>query len=313
MYTSEANVEDFLQEYKRSRVIIETSVRAVLNRALGYERIFNKPFYQFTKNEIIKMYAEAHTRSARSLSNWNLILKHASLWFLERKHEPLENQYDYITKESLKECIDTNAMDRMMISRKQLNMMQDELINKTDQAILELLFLGVTGLWMRELTYLIPEQVSHNDMCIYFQTGKIVPLDERAYDMLQAAFKEIELVSYNATSKISKVQGEGLYKSRFNSIHDNSNPKDERDAERRARWLQRRIMIMAQYLDTPLAPKTLNASGLWHYSHKEMESLGIEDFRTYIFTENGKKLAQRYGFDSEHYAHILIDKFRKYI
>ena len=81
----------------------------------------------------------------RSLSNWNLILKHASLWFLDKQHKPLDNQYNHITKEDLQKCIDIDIIDKMMISRSQLNMMQDELINKTDQAILELLFLGVTG------------------------------------------------------------------------------------------------------------------------------------------------------------------------
>lgn len=313
MYTSEANVEEFLKEYRRSRVIIETSVRAVLNRALEYERIFDKSFYEFTKEEIIKMYAEAHTRSVRSLSNWNLILKHASLWFLDKQLKPLDNQYNYITKEDLEKCIDINVIDKMMISKDQLDMMQAELINKTDQAILELLFLGVTGWWMRELTYLTPEQVSHNDMCIYFKTGKIVPIDERAYDILQDAFEETELASYNATSKVSKVQGNGIYKARFNSIHDNNNSKDEKDAERRARWLQRRIMIMSEYLDVPLTPKTLSASGLWYYSHLEMQKMDIEDFKVYIFTNEGRKLANRYGFDSDYYANILIDKYRKYL
>ncbi len=313
MYTSEANVEEFLKEYKRSRVIIETSVRAVLNRALEYERIFDKSFYEFTKEEIIKMYAEAHTRSVRSLSNWNLILKHASLWFLDKQLKPLDNQYNYITKEDLEKCIDINVIDKMMINKDQLDMMQAELINKTDQAILELLFLGVTGWWMHELTYLTPEQVSHNDMCIYFKTGKIVPIDERAYDILQDAFEETELASYNATSKVSKVQGNGIYKARFNSIHDNNNPKDEKDAERRARWLQRRIMIMSEYLDVPLTPKTLSASGLWYYSHLEMQKMDIEDFKVYIFTNEGRKLANRYGFDSDYYANILIDKYRNYL
>ena len=98
MYTSGADIEEFLREYRRSRVIIETSVKAVLNRALEYEQIFKKVFCQFTKEEIIKMYGEAHTRSVRSLSNWNLILKHASLWFLDKQHKPLDNQYNHITK-----------------------------------------------------------------------------------------------------------------------------------------------------------------------------------------------------------------------
>ena len=58
MYTSGADIEEFLREYRRSRVIIETPVKAVLNRALEYEQIFKKAFCQFTKEEIIKMYGD---------------------------------------------------------------------------------------------------------------------------------------------------------------------------------------------------------------------------------------------------------------
>ena len=46
MYTSEKEVEDFLTEYKRSKVIIETTTRAALNRAIEFEEKFEKPFYE---------------------------------------------------------------------------------------------------------------------------------------------------------------------------------------------------------------------------------------------------------------------------
>ena len=49
-------VEEFLKEYKRSRVIAEASTRATLNRALEYEQKFQKPFYEFTHDEIKTMY-----------------------------------------------------------------------------------------------------------------------------------------------------------------------------------------------------------------------------------------------------------------
>jgi hypothetical protein len=47
VYTSEVEIEDFLQEYQRSRVIIMTTTRATLNRAVEFEHKFNKPFYDF--------------------------------------------------------------------------------------------------------------------------------------------------------------------------------------------------------------------------------------------------------------------------
>ena len=41
MYTTEREVEKFLEEYRRSRVIIETTIRAILNRALEFEKKFS--------------------------------------------------------------------------------------------------------------------------------------------------------------------------------------------------------------------------------------------------------------------------------
>ena len=40
MFTREQDIEEFLYEYRRSRVIIETTVRATLNRVLEFEQKF---------------------------------------------------------------------------------------------------------------------------------------------------------------------------------------------------------------------------------------------------------------------------------
>ena len=69
MLTTEMEMELFLTEYKRSRVIVEASVRAILNRALEFEKKFQKPFYEFTIDEILEMYKAAHAISDRSLQN----------------------------------------------------------------------------------------------------------------------------------------------------------------------------------------------------------------------------------------------------
>ena len=40
MFTREQDIEEFLDEYRRSKVIIETTVRATLNRVLEFEQKF---------------------------------------------------------------------------------------------------------------------------------------------------------------------------------------------------------------------------------------------------------------------------------
>ena len=80
MLTTEREMESFLEEYKRSRIIIEGTVRAILNRALEFEKKFQKSFYEFTIEEILDMYKSTHSISDVTLQNANLTLKHAARW-----------------------------------------------------------------------------------------------------------------------------------------------------------------------------------------------------------------------------------------
>ena len=51
MLTETRQIEEFLNEYRRSRVIIESTVIATLNMALEFEQKFSNPFYEFNTTE----------------------------------------------------------------------------------------------------------------------------------------------------------------------------------------------------------------------------------------------------------------------
>ena len=55
MYTIERQIEEFINEYKRSSVIAETTVRAVLKRAQEYGAKYEKYFYNFIEKVSDKM------------------------------------------------------------------------------------------------------------------------------------------------------------------------------------------------------------------------------------------------------------------
>ena len=59
-----------------------TSVYATLKKALQAEHRFKKPFVEFTFKEILEMYESQHSRSTVSIQNQNVILKHATRWFI---------------------------------------------------------------------------------------------------------------------------------------------------------------------------------------------------------------------------------------
>lgn len=312
MYTTEVQIEDFINEYRRSRIIAETTVRAVLKRALEYENIYKKHFYDFTESEILSMFTDAHVISDMSLQNWNNILKHASRWITFRNvGESNNNAYEIITKDKVKQCIDIDKKDKLILSREDLTIIQEDLFNWTDMAILELLFRGVGGKWLKELCYLDKGQVSQKEMMIYFKNGKVVPIDNRCYRMLQAAFNEEELMSYSEEPKISVVKSVGIYKIRSNTLYTNENIKNEADVERRYRWIQRRLMIIRKYTGVQMTPNTIQNSGLLHYLQEGVCRTGMP-FRDFAYSEEGRKLAMKYDMLSEYAPVTLIEKFKKY-
>ena len=311
MYTNEQEIESFLKEYRRSRVIIETTTRAVLNRAVEFEYKFNKPFYQFTTEESLEMYKSVHAISVVTLQNHNLVLKHAVRWFVYQYKKEVSNTYEEMTKDQLATVVDTEKQRSLILSREEINGIKDNLINKIDQAIVEMLFQGAGGQWLKELTFLDRRQVDREHLMIYFKTGKNLPVTDEICDLLMDAFAEDELVSFGSTTRVSKVAGNSLYKVRCNALSDNSDYHSEEDVQRRYRFAQRRLLLISKDLGVRLKASGLQASGLLYYIQ-----LGIEEtrlsFREFVKSERAQKLAQRYDIKSELYSQILIDKFEAY-
>lgn len=313
MYTLESQKEEFLKEYFRSRVVSTTMCNAVLNRALGNEKRFGKVFYEFTKEEILQMYTDAKVKSNRTLQNWNLTLKHASRWFLHTQGKSLDNSYEIVTRDDLNQCVDADAVKQMLITKEQLQTMQDDLLNYTDKAILSLLFMGVGGENLKEITFLTSDQLSTKENKIYFRTGKMIVLSDRDYEIVRKAFEEDTLISYNDDSTVIGVSTGGIYKIRGNTINENDNINNADDRRRRMRWLHRRVTIMSEYLGIKMTPKSINASGLWHELHQKMQEKGIDDLREYLNTDSGRRVCYRFGFMGEHSASTVLDKFRRYL
>lgn len=311
MYTTELEVERFLNEYKRSRVIVETTVRAILKRAVEFEHKFKKPFYKFNTDEIMEMYRSAHAISDRSLQNTNLTLKHASRWMAYAKGLETSNHYENMTRELMRECVDVQRKEGMILSREDLEEIQDQLLNWTDKGILTMLFLGAGSQWLKELTFFDMSQVSRQDKCMYFKTGKVIPITNEDYELIRAACAEEELVSFGETSRISKVKSCGIFKVRFNALSESDNPNDEQDLERRFRFVQRRLMLISKDLGVQLNSGSLQTSGLLHHLKNGVQDSGLT-FREYVKTKEAKELARRYDILSDLYVQILVEKFEKY-
>ena len=311
MLTTEMQMERFLNEYSRSRVIVIASVRAILNRALEFEQKFQKAFYEFTEDEVLEMYKSSHAISDRSLQNTNLVLKHAARWMIDEKKLNIKSIYEDITKELILGCVDTKRKEGFILTKDNLTEIQNDLLNWTDKGILTMLFLGAGSNWLKELTFFDTSQISRKEGLIYFKTGKTIPITEEDYELIRKACSEEELMSFGETSRISKVKSHGFFKQRFNALSDSDNPNDERDAERRFRFIQRRLLLISKDLGLQLTSGSLQTSGLLYHLKQGVEESGLM-FREYVKTSEAQGLARRYDILTSLYSQVLIEKFEKY-
>lgn len=311
MYTSEKEIEDFLVEYKRSKVIIETTAKAALNRAIEFEYKFNKPFHLFTVEEALTMYESAHAVSVVSLQNTNLLLKNASRWFRHKNGGTIDGAYEKITKDMLETVIDTEKQRSMILSRDDVDDIKANLLNYTDKAIVEALFLGFGSLWLRELSFFTMSQVDTSDYTVYFKTGKSIPIDKETYELFEAACEEDELISFGSTARVAKVDSYGIYKLRANALTTNPDWDNEGDMERRYRFILRRLALISKDLGVKVSPTGLQSSGLLWHLQQGIKETGMT-FREFVKTETAGELARRYDIFSEYYGQILLEKFEQY-
>lgn len=287
--------EAFIKEYLKSKVVAKTSLYAVFRKTEPFEEKLNKDVSQFTREEILDMFAQFRAKSVNSLLNYAIILKHYSR--LMRG----ENEYESITKADVVDLIDKSG--NILLSREELDDIEAQLLNWSDKAIVELLFNGIAGKNMEDIYSVSEECVQGNILCV---NGKEFPLTDRLRELLPKAFAEEEIMSYGNTMKIVEVNGKGrIYKER-----PNARGIDTEDS--RFRWVYRRIQLFRNYLDLPgLTMKNIQSSGLWYYLNLGMKETGL-DARSFLKTKDGEKLAKRYGF-SDYWVDNICAKYEQYL
>lgn len=293
---NKAQKETFIKEYLKSKVVAKTSLYAVFRKTEPFEEKFRKDASQFTREEILNMFAKFKSKSTNSLLNYAIILKHYSRLMCG------ENKYESITKADVVDLIDKSG--NILLSREELDDIEAQLLNWSDKAIVELLWEGVSGKNMIDI-YSVSEECIQGDTL--HVNGKEFPLTDKLRELLPKAFAEEEIMSYGNTMRIVEVQGKGrLYKER-----SNTRGVDSEDIH--FRYFYRKIQIFREYLDLQgLTMKNLSASGMFYYLQLGIKETGLA-LREFLKTQRGKELAIQYGFAEDYYVDTVAQKYEQYI
>ena len=301
MYNEEMK-EGFCKEYLKSRIIQKTTLYGLLRKIEPYEEELQKDVSLFSKDEAIEMYIGFKSRSVYTLMNNNAILKAYCAWVKYCHNASLESAYEDISIDDLKPCVDRDA--GKLLSREEITEIEDQLLNSTDAAIIELLFNGIAGKNMEDI-YSVSRECIQGDVLVV--NGKEFVMTDRLKELLPKAFAETKLMSYGSSMRVASVVGEGqIYKERSNSLGVNTD-------DAKFRYFYRKIQIYRDYLGIPsLTMKNISASGLWYYLNCGMEDTGL-DLRSFLRTSAGKKLAETYGFSEDYYLENICAKYEQYI
>jgi hypothetical protein len=304
MYQSEMK-EGFIKDYMRSRVVARTSLYSLLRKTEPFEEKYDKDCSQFNQDEVITMYTEFKAKSVYVLLNYNTILKAYCAWRRYYHKEKITESYENITIELLKSCVPKES--NKFLSREEIIEIEDQLYNWTDKAILECLWEGISGPSMIDLININKSMVDFKEKEMYFSDGRIVNLTDRLCEFLSKAFDETEYMCYGETLRVKKLIGIGnLYKERDNAYATDSNDKY-------FRWVYRKVQNFRDHAGIPgLTMKNIHISGMYHYLCKGMQETGL-DLKSFLRSDDGKKLAYKYGFHSESYVDNLTHRFKDFV
>ena len=304
MYQSEMK-EGFIKDYMRSRVVARTSLYSLLRKTEPFEENYGKDCSQFSQNEVIEMYTEFKAKSVYVLLNYNTILKAYCAWRRYYHKEKITESYENINIELLKSCVPKES--NKFLSREEIIEIEDQLYNWTDKAILECLWEGISGPSMIDLVNINKSMVNFKEKEMYFSDGRIAKLTDRLCEFLSKAFDEIEYMCYGETLRVKKLVGIGnLYKERDNAHAADSNDKY-------FRWVYRKVQNFRDHVGIPrLTMKNIHISGMYYYLCQGMQETGL-DLKSFLRSNDGKRLADKYGFRSESYVDNLTHRFKDFV
>lgn len=304
MYNQEQK-ESFIEDYMRSRIIQKTTLTGLFNKIEAYEELHNKDACLFDKDEALNMYAEIKSRSIYTLLNNNTILKAYCAWQNYYNKLNIHPIYESITIDDLRPCVDTKASK--VLSREEILEIEEQLLNITDAAIIECLFEGISGPSMRDITSLCRDMLDIENKYLIFPDGRVVDISERLCNLLNEAFDEEKYVCYGETVRVKKLIGIGkLFKDR-----DNAHAADSDD--KRFRAVYRKIQVIRDYIGIKeLTMKGIAAAGFLHYLRMYLNESDLP-LRSFLQTNQGKQLMDRYGYESEYRIDNIIHRYGKLV
>lgn len=131
--------------WKESTTVLSNNIKSVFETARDREELYGRDMCEWTSEEAIDFYKYLSTPSIQSLIQINTAVSEYTNWCLNNGLvSDNQNHYLEISSSALLQCIDSNKLRTMILTREELLNTISELPNVVDKFVFLALFEGIT-------------------------------------------------------------------------------------------------------------------------------------------------------------------------
>lgn len=293
------------------------TVKGVLLKVDKFEKIINKSIFDFNLEEVNELIENefSHKSIASIRSSISYIKKYIN-YCIEHNLTTL-NPFDIITDYS--QYVDKNAMENKYLTYRDVQEIEEKLVNFNDKCMLELLF---NGLKPDELTLLKEIDIDFNEKSIVAtdkkgNIRKIFGVSNRCFELLKLTINQQTYLLNNGSSRSRKnpnkeyKNGLGVREMRFpESVYIFKVAGSKKiDTPMEQKGLQARVRVIREWVGNPYITVTnLYYSGILHEAYNIMSRERVKEIDRYTVAQIADKFNYCQAFvPSDKDGHLVVN------
>lgn len=305
MYNQELK-ERYRKEKESYTTVSTYYFSSLFKRTEPFEESLNKDISNFTTYEIINMYKTLAIMSLDTIATMNSNLSMYTQWCIqENLVNDYQNHFLEIDRDMMVSFVNKLAMDKKIVSRKQIIEWCQQLPNPSDSFCLLGLFEGIRGGGYLELAFAKIEDFHDNTFIAY--NGREIKVSST---LIEYAEQSNETLDYQSISK-SMVK-EVTLSENGRIIKDYPNVRRSESLPVLRRRTQSRLARIFNYIGILeyMNGNDIRMSGIVEMSNNRSKELGISS-KEYIYGIGIEEIKKQYDFKVV--PSMFMDKFGEYL
>jgi hypothetical protein len=303
--------EEFLETYDNPGT--QTTIAYLFYKAKETEEMKYRDLYDFTIDDIEELLYDLKPLTNTVSASYGRILSSYISWAISPKNLIKSNINPLTSKPTDWYAKFVDKSKKLYFSEEEIDQMTDELPNAQDQVIVQLLFEGVFGYKLSELSNLHYYDINWNTNEIELkderkEEKRTIKVSDKCIRLIKSAYQELTYSSFGGKKdrELTLMESDYILKNIASGRTKNKHGVDNHT-------IYRKLTSISEYFNYPyLTAKSIFRSGMI----KMAKDLFIEEGK--LETEQLYKIAERFGynkvwFNGEQTDYYNISPFRDFI